>query len=148
MAANVTIRKMQKEDIPTVRRIGFTTPEFNTGSGVDQFYSAKTMRKWVNDANGIAFSALANGRIVGFVLGNYLSASRGGYINTMVVNQRYRRQGVGKELLRKALDELRGKDCKHVFCSVEEENEGMLKFMRKSGFQVGRSFRYVETILD
>ncbi|MDE1865797.1 MAG: GNAT family N-acetyltransferase [Candidatus Micrarchaeota archaeon] len=144
----VTIRKMQERDIIGVRLMGFSTSEFDTGTSADTFYSRKTMLKWIKDQNGVAFSALSDNRVVGFILGNYLSASRGGYINTMVVDPEHRKQGVGKELLRRALSELQRKDCAHVFCAVEEENEAMLAFMRKSGFEVGRSFRYVERMLD
>lgn len=143
----VTVRKMQERDIVTVRRMGFSTAEFDTGTSADTFYSNKTMRKWVRDQNGVAFSALVDGNVVGFILGNYLSASRGGYINTMVVDPKRRSQGIGTKLLRRALEELHRKDCAHVFCAVEEENKKMLGFMKRSGFEVGRRFRYVETML-
>ncbi len=144
----ITIRKMQERDITTVRRMGFSTAEFDTGTSADTFYSRKTMRKWIRDPNGIAFSALVDGDFAGFILGNYLSASRGGYLNTMAVDALHRGNGVGVELVRRALEELRKKDCAHIFCVVEEENEKMLGLMRRSGFEVGRSFRYVEKMLD
>jgi ribosomal protein S18 acetylase RimI-like enzyme len=143
-----TVRKMKVGDIATVRRMGFSTAEFDTGTNADTFYSRKTMLKWVRDPNGVAFSALVDGNVVGFILGNYLSASRGGYINTLVVDPKQRRHGIGTELLRMALEELLKKDCAHVFCSVEEENKKMLGFMKRSGFEIGRSFRYVEKMLD
>jgi ribosomal protein S18 acetylase RimI-like enzyme len=142
------VRKMQISDIATVRRMGFNTPEFNTGTTSDTFYSTRTMRKWVRDPNGVAFSAIVDDNIVGFILGNYLTGSRDGYLNTMVVDQKHRKQGIGRELLRKALEELHKKDCNHIFCVVEEENEKMLRVLKRSGFEVGKSFKYVEIMID
>ena len=139
---------MQVKDIATVRRMGFSTPEFNTGTTADQFYSARTMRRWVRARNGVAFSAIVDNELVGFILGNYLTGSRDGYLNTMVVAPEHRSKGVGSKLLGRALEALRRKDCNHIFCVVEEENKNMQKFMRKSGFEIGSRFRYVEIMVD
>ena len=141
------IRRMARIGIPTVADTGMSTPEFEAGTDAPQFYSPNTLSKWIADNNGATFVATVEKEIVGFVLGYYMEGPRDGYLNTIVVRKGYRGKGAGRELLRAALDYLEKRGCNHVFGLVQEGNRDTLDFLESNGFQIGKTFRYAETVL-
>ncbi len=149
---NIQIRKLREEDLDWVIELGLNTPEFNTGTEAAQFYSSKTLQKWIKDSNGVTLMAEMEGQRTGFLLGYYMEGPNDGYINCIVVGENYRRKGIGKMLQESALAEFEqkgpeGNRCNHVFCVVSETDEAMLNLQRETGFEIGGIFHYVETML-
>lgn len=146
------IRKMMEEDLEWIIQTGVNTPEFKTGTGVIQFYSKDTLKRWINDDNGITLVAEIDDQKAGFLLGYYMSEPNDGYVNCTVVDQDHRRRGIGRILQEIALNEfsqmgIEGHKCDHVFCVVNETDEAMLRLKKEVGFEVGDKFHYVEIML-
>jgi len=146
------IRKMREDDLDWVIHLGQNTPEFKTGTEAAQFYSTDSLQRWINDSNGVALVAEAEGSNAGFLLGYYMAGPNDGYINCTVIDEAHRRKGLGKALQESALSEFENKGpeghkCDHVFCVVSEADEPMLNLKRQTGFEIGGKFHYVETML-
>ena len=135
-----------------VMKVGLNTPEFKTGTDAAQFYSLETLKRWVNDFNGITLVAEYEENKAGFLLGYYMAGPNDGYINCTVVGSEYRRKGIGKALQEEVISkfELKGPEghkCDHIFCVVGETDEPMLNLKRELGFDIGSKFHYVEMML-
>lgn len=144
------INQITLSDLDQVIPMGFKTPEFQTGTDAAQFYSRETLGRWIRDENGVTLVARVGDNFAGFILGYYMPGPNDGYLNCLVVNENYRNKGVGSKLLDEALTEFEKKGggrCNHVFGVVKPDNEPTLKLLQKHGFQIGETFRYVETML-
>jgi len=148
------IRGMQESDLSWVVQVGINTPEFKTGTeATAQFFGLETLKNWLKDNNGITLVAEVGGRRAGFLLAYYMAGPNDGYINCIAVEQEFRRKGIGKILLEKAISEFeqkgpKGHKCDHIFSVVSETNESMLNLKRKLGFEVGSKFHYVDMMLQ
>lgn len=101
---DISLRKMADGDVSWVIGVGKNTSEFKTGTDAAQFFSDQTLKRWVNDPNGVTLLAVANGEPAGFLLGYYMAGPNDGYINCTVVSPEFRRQGIGKALQLAAIE--------------------------------------------
>ena len=138
------VSRMSETDLDEVIAMGLSTPEIQTGTESPQFYFKDTLQRWIQSPNGILLVARVEGRLAGFRIADYNPDSRDGHLHVTVVNEEYRRRGVGGQLLDATLTELEKLGCNHVYCEVEEDNEATLQFFRKHGFEVGKKFFRVE----
>lgn len=147
------IREMRENDLDWVVNLGINTPEFKTGTGATaQFFGLETLKNWLKDSNGITLVAEFEGRLAGYLLAYYMAGPNDGYINCVVVEQEFRKKGIGKILLEKAISEFGqkgpgGHKCDHIFSVVSDTNKSMLNLKRKLGFEVGSKFHYVDMVL-
>ena len=149
---SISVRLMRKDDLEWVTDLGQNTPEFKTETSAAQFFSAETLRNWINDPNGVTLVAEIDGRKVGFLLGCYITGPNDGYINCTVIENVHRRKGVGRELQSSALEEFsqkgpEGHKCDHVFSLVKDDDGPMLNLKREMGFEIGAKGYYVEIML-
>jgi ribosomal protein S18 acetylase RimI-like enzyme len=54
-------------------------------------------------------------------------------IEELVVDEKYRGEGIGDALMKALLDRLRGLDCKEVCLAVMPDNEGAIRFYKRHG---------------
>ncbi|MCH7951498.1 GNAT family N-acetyltransferase [Patescibacteria group bacterium] len=143
------ISPMSLSDITKVREVGLKVPEFAVGTETPSFYSEEAMRKMVESNDCITLVARVEGDIVGFMLTSILPAARDAYIHAVAVTETYRRQGIAGQLIDETLTQLeaRPEDCNHVFGDIQIENEASLKLFEKHGFQIGKQFNYIDTML-
>lgn len=91
--------------------------------------------------SGYVLKAGINKRILGAVFLILVSEeepspySPGWWIFSLLVNQRYRRLGIGENLLHKLLQEAKSRGAKEVNLMVAENNEAATSLYRKLGFQ-------------
>ena len=84
--------------------------------------------------------AIADGRLVGFMLGEVRSGEFGleeptGWIEVMGVDPDLRGQAVGRQLAERMLDHFRGKGATTVRTLVDEAEEGIAGFFTALGFE-------------
>ena len=145
---------MQESDLDWVIQVGINTPEFKTGTGATaQFFGLETLKNWLKDNNGITLVAEVGGKRAGYLLGYYMAGPNDGYINCIVVEQKFRKKSIGTILLEEAIAEFKqkgptGHKCNHIFSVVSETNESMLNLKKKLGFEVGKKFHYVDMMLS
>ncbi len=78
--------------------------------------------------------ALANGELVGTVMGGY--DGHRGWVYSLAVDDRERHRGVGSALLDKIEEALKALGCLKVNLQVVASNSGVVEFYEKLGFSV------------
>lgn len=141
---SVNISKMSTSDIDEVIKLGLSTREIQTGTSSPQFYSKETLSKWVNSPTDALLVAKKGTELVGFSLAAYNPYSRDGYLHVKIVNENYRKEGIGSKLLEKTIELFKKQGCNHIFATVKPDNISTLNLLRKHGFEVGEQFNYVE----
>lgn len=144
-AVSVSIRELTLEDIPAVFELGqklFTPDKLPT-----------LYRAWDEDAlvqlyttdRETCLVAEANGRVVGFALGQMMekprSAWRYGWLEWLGVDRGFKRRGVATRLLRQLTNRFIERDARIMLVDTDEQNRPALAFFRKHGF--GQEVRHV-----
>jgi len=97
------------------------------------------LRKLPNDPNGLLLVAESEGRLVGFVHGSVLKRPpcfvipQQGQIWDLFVSEPFRRQGVARELVDRAMSFFREKGMTFVDIRITTRNEAALAFWRRMG---------------
>ncbi len=81
---------------------------------------------------GLSFIAIDKSRVVGTILCGH--DGRRGYINHLAVAEKYRKSGLGKELVQKVLQKLRAIGIVGCNGMVFNNNTAALEFYKKIGF--------------
>lgn len=100
--------------------------------------------KEVKEWNGKCFLALAEDKVIGLIMGiipgyeeyDYLDykCPKRGEITELVVSQKIRSKGVGRELMKVMEDYFKENGCEYVLVDVFAYNENAIKFYEKSGY--------------
>lgn len=77
------------------------------------------------------FVAKLSNEIVGYII----ASSRASEIVSIAVKQKYRRRGIGRALVRAAVDYLMAMNCREIKLHVRESNVGAIAFYEKCGFK-------------
>ena len=85
-------------------------------------------------ADGVAFVAENEGRLVGLVLGRLKGRSEG-YVSELFVKDGFRRRGTAKQLLRAAAEALRAQGADHVTLNVDVDNTNARAVYERLGFR-------------
>jgi ribosomal protein S18 acetylase RimI-like enzyme len=100
----------------------------------------------IQNENRFMVVAEDNGKIVGCILfridtnpdDDIYKIRRFGYIDEMIVNEPFRRRGIGKKLLEHTIKELKSRDIDEVEIDVWEKNTIGQGFYKKHGFKTVR----------
>jgi GNAT superfamily N-acetyltransferase len=88
---------------------------------------------------GALFCAEADGKIIGFcavnVADNFWQEGYIAYLSTMVVDKKYRGQGIGRMLVKKVSEFARSKECGNVELDSAFERKDAHCFYEKLGFK-------------
>jgi [ribosomal protein S18]-alanine N-acetyltransferase len=120
------VRKMRREDIGAVYRI--------TCASLDQYYVPETFNFFILQwPNGQLVSCDNMGKPIGFLCGALLNNNRS-TISLIAVDDRYRKTGVGDQLLKefKMASVLHG--CSMIQLEVRDSNISAREFYKKRGF--------------
>ncbi len=94
--------------------------------------SIEEMKKEMERDPDLIFGAFEGEELIGVILGT--DDGRKGWINRLAVEQKYRRKGVGIQLI-DALEMALKKRGRKIICTlVEDWNEGSLSLFKKSGY--------------
>lgn len=131
---SVVIRNASKEDIAL---IDYLINQAFHWEGVGD--RGETILKAIHDQNGYLLVAESQGKIVGVIhqvfLYDLLNGGINSYIGTLVVEEHYRNQGIGSQLMQKATNIARQKGVIEVRLDTPKDNVVAIKFFKKHGFQ-------------
>jgi len=85
--------------------------------------------------NAVIFEAWDNNELVGLVaayLNNY--ETKIGFITSVIVSQKYQKQGIAKRLLKKAVEFAKDKGFEEFHLKVHRENIGAINLYKKNNF--------------
>ena len=123
------IRKMKIDDYDSVYALWLSCP----GMGLNNLDDSREgIAKYLARNPDTCFVAVEQGDIIGAILTGH--DGRRGYISHTAVSPAYRRQGVGKQMVEKALDALKAQGINKVNLVVFAHNENGNAFWEKIGF--------------
>jgi ribosomal protein S18 acetylase RimI-like enzyme len=136
------IRPIEIEDLAAVYRLGARCFELT-----DKPYNYWTVREvahHVETAPNLCFVAVADGDVVGFVLGepSYEILEDTGHLEWIAVAPEHRRSGLAVRLIDAVVTELRELGRRDVVADVSSANEASRGLFRRAGFEEGISVTF------
>lgn len=102
------------------------------GIGLSDADTRKNIAQFLERNPGQSFVCESDHRIIGTVLCGH--DARRGYIYHLAVDDAFRNQGIGKELMARALDALRKQSILKCHLFLYGDNEGAIRFYEKTGW--------------
>ena len=131
------IRKMTIQDYEKVyelwmscKNMGFNDID-DSKEGISRFLERNT---------NTSFVAIQNEKLIGIILGGH--DGRRGYIYHLSVNENYRKNGIGSELVKNCLDAFKQEKISKVALLVFKYNEVGNSFWEKQGFILREDINY------
>ena len=141
------IKKATLDDFEEVLELKLKLKEFERElnknlpslSQVKQYYE-KYLRKYLSSENSAVFIALEENKPVAMISAKIYQAlptqksEIRGYLSNLYVEEEFRRHGIGKKLMEKAIEWIKSKNAKTVRGEIYKENILSLNLARSLGF--------------
>ena len=125
---NLVIREAEADDIDAMAEM-----EKKSFPGLTA-YSKRQLKYLAFKANSIALVDIETGVLRGFIIVLYRKGSRVGGVDTITVDPRFRKQGVGPRLLAAAEEDMKKRGIKFSQLEVSQGNETAISLYRKAGY--------------
>lgn len=137
---NILIRRAVKADIATVSKLAIELIEsMKNSGGIAKDVLSENSRNALTNPNSYILLAEREGKVIGFISfmtrKTIIHSGLCGLIDELVVSKRYRRKGVGKELIDAAIKECKKLRCCEVEVSTEFTNVNAREFYKHCGFE-------------
>ncbi len=138
------IREAKPSDINDLVKLKEEMAKYHEKIDPDFYETNRDYKKEVPEMfreNSKVFIYEENGKIVGYIWAEirkgkrYMKEKRIGYISELFVLEKFRRKGIGKELLKTAINWLRKEEIRLVLLSVDVRNKIGVNFWRSQGFE-------------
>lgn len=102
---------------------------------------------WETDTNDIeelntiiehdhSFGAFDDNELQGWIVCDYRTWNNSLYIENILINEKYRRQGLGIMLIKNAIKEARKLNCRVIELETQNTNYPAIQFYRRMGFNI------------
>jgi ribosomal-protein-alanine N-acetyltransferase len=105
----------------------------------DIAYTRGQLRDLLSRPHAVGLVAEVNGALAGFAIGHRTGGR--GHVVTLDVAGGRRRQGVGRELMRRLVDRLESAGARLIRLEVDLRNGGAIRFYERLGFRETRTLR-------
>ncbi len=129
MTSKTIIDYARKENIEAMKNLWRDIP----GIGISSSDDTPALEIFLDRNPTTSFVLVAGDQIIGTVLGGY--DGRRGYIYHLAIAAAFRRQNLGKQLLDRALSELRKLGASKIHLLVYADNHGAIAFYEKLNWQ-------------
>jgi ribosomal protein S18 acetylase RimI-like enzyme len=137
------IQVMKNRDYLGVYNLWISTP----GMGLNNLDDSKEgIKKYLKRNPKTCFIAKENDKIIGAILTGH--DGRRGYIHHLAVDIRYRKKGIGSELVRTAIDALVKEDINKVAFVVFKNNKIGNTFWQRLGFTDRQDLIYRNKVIN
>ena len=126
---NIEIKRMTISDYDEVIKLW----ESNENIGLSTSDSKHKIENFLVHNKDMSFIAKTSNNIIGAVLCG--TDGRRGYIHHLTVNKKYQKQGIGKKLVNKCIDNIRELGLEKIHIFVFKENIEGQKFWQKMGWK-------------
>ncbi|GAG29881.1 unnamed protein product [marine sediment metagenome] len=137
---NIIIRRAVKSDIPAVSKLATELIDsVKNGEGIAKNVLSENSQNVLANPSSYILLAETEEKVIGFI--NFMTrktiihSGLCGLIDELVVSKRYRRKGVGKELINAAVEKCRKLKCCEVELSTEFTNVNARAFYKHCGFE-------------
>ncbi|MFP8893627.1 GNAT family N-acetyltransferase [Chryseobacterium sp. EZn1] len=94
---------------------------------------------------GNSFGAFVNEELAGWIICEQRTWNNSFYIENILVNEKYRRQGIGIKLIKSAIKEARKLNSRVIELETQNTNYPAIQFYRRMGFNItGLNTRFYE----
>jgi ribosomal protein S18 acetylase RimI-like enzyme len=142
------IRKAKKSDIDKINKIGNNVNEFRVSEKVVTFWPRNILLDLIKSKTGLILVAEENEDVLGFVIANYNPTFRKAIIENIFVQEKYRKQDIGKRLLTSLLKQLKSIGCEYVCTLVESKSSRAIDFYIENNFKEGIECVWLDKILN
>lgn len=152
------IRRAKKEDIARLLELLSQVLEIHAKLRPDLFmsgttkYSKEQLEEMINDNTKPIHVAIINDCVVGYAMCQIRVPTSNMYpikvfhLDDLCVDEKYRKQGIGKALYQKVVETANDNNCYEVTLNVWPSNDAALKFYEKMGMKTRSVF--MEHILE
>jgi ribosomal protein S18 acetylase RimI-like enzyme len=134
------IREAHKSDLPAIKSL--TAELIQSLEGLNNIsiqQAFENSKNLLHDSHYYFFVAERQKTIVGFITftirKTILHQGFSGLINELVVSEKYRRKGIGKQLIATTIERCKQLGCCEVEVSTEKTNRKATELYRKCGFE-------------
>nr|WP_262908347.1 GNAT family N-acetyltransferase [Chryseobacterium sp. X308] len=85
---------------------------------------------------GNSFGAFVNEELAGWIICEHRTWNNSFYIESILVDEKYRRQGIGIMLIKNAIKEARRLNCRVIELETQNTNYPAIQFYRRMGFNI------------
>lgn len=141
---NIIIRKAKVGDAREIHLIQRKTKEFviSDGSKYD-FFDQDEIKDWIRKKDYIALVAENNSKVVGFLLAR-MATRYWCLIEAISIEEKFKRRGIGKSLLKELYKELKKYDVYIVQAFVRSDMKQPQIFWKKQGFKPRKTFTWFD----
>ena len=136
------IRKIKKEDIEEIIKIGTSVEEFNI-SDAGRFWTIEQLNRWIESDSGVCLLAEEDGKIIGFNLCSMHIPTGKAYWENLWVNKDFRGKGIAEALVKEMEAELKRLSVVYISC-FSKVDDVQRKFFEKTGFKIQSSGCWVD----
>ena len=142
------IREMKPKDVTAVYSLGIKTREFYSSDDYGSWYPKEALREWLKHKNDdVLLVAESKGKVVGFSL-SYVHFRKWALMDSIAVVPKYRKKGVGRELVDQTLKLLKKKGVVYAQAFLRNNNKPIFRLVKKFGFQKGNNFYVVDRLFQ
>lgn len=131
MSRPITVRPFERRDLKRIAEIE------QASFGADAWPAEAFLQYW-NVSRDLFLVALYGNRIAGYSIARI--AWRGGELDSIAVDPRYRGRGIAKALMNRTIAPLRSKHVPTLRLMVSTTNHAAIRFYQSYGFVRGRRF--------
>ena len=134
---------MLRSDIETVYESGRETEAFRV-SDTPGFWSRKQLNRWLDNPDDVLLVAEDNKRVIGYVMSQLHKPTGKATIENLFVDESYRKKGIGSDLIKRCLKELKERGASYFCAMVRTDNDKITNFYERCGFTRGYNFVWME----
>jgi ribosomal protein S18 acetylase RimI-like enzyme len=140
MSGTVSIVEAKESDLPAIEGLlAELVNAIQDSESLDISKAIGNCRILLNDANCNLLVAKVGDSVVGFIdfttRKTALHPAPCGLIDELIVSEKYRGQGIGRQLISAAVDKCRQLGCCEIEVSTEKTNAKAREFYKSSGFE-------------
>ena len=125
----ITYRNIEPSDYDQL----YSLWDSSSGIGLSMADSPDSIRRYLQKNTGNSFAAFSKNLIVGSILAG--DDGRRGYLHHLMVHSNFRRMGIGRTLVDKAVKRLEAKDIDKCHIFIFSDNQEGISFWKRIGWE-------------
>ena len=139
MHKDIIFRKIIEEDLHLIYPEGLNEPEF---IDLPFAWNSENIAKVFTSESVISFIALKKKKLIGFIFGSIENDTS--YIHWIMVSEKFRETGIGKELLRLFIEASKERGAEKFLTSPLKNSHKIIEFFSSNGFSVKDTYSVLQ----
>ena len=135
MHRDIIFRNIIEEDLRSIYLEGLNEPEF---FDLPFAWNSEIIAKLFASDGSISFAAMKKKKLIGFIFGS-IENDRS-YIHWIMVAEKFRKTGIGQELLRLFTEASKERGIEKFLTSPVKNSHKIIEFFAKNGFSVKETY--------